>query len=160
VVDDFARPLPESQPGPYGALVVAIDFGEIVRDDLWRLCVWLVVTGCTDATFHGVGSARAEDMYDDAVVVVKLAIKGDEELAREISEVWAHPLGEFGAELTGVSVSLDPRKASLEETVSFGFYTTPPLERAIAIPLDARSGALLGEILADPATWAPDHRPE
>ncbi len=104
--------------------------------------------GLPDILFHGAGSGRAEGIYDEAVVVVRLAIEGDVELAREISEIWPHPLGGFGAGFTGASTSHDPRMQSLEETISFGFYTSDPVERAIAVPLDARSEVALREILA------------
>jgi hypothetical protein len=90
-VDDFGRPLAENQPGPYGALVVALDFGEIAVDDLWRLCVWLVMTGCRSAAFHGVGSPHAENVHHQAVIIAKLAIDGDVGLQQIVSEVWAGP---------------------------------------------------------------------
>jgi hypothetical protein len=151
-VEDFDRPLPETQPCPYGALVVAADFGEVADDDLWRLSVWLVVTGCMASAFHGALSSRAEDFFDEAAVIVKIALEGDVELQREISEAWPHPLEESGATRWGVgfmSTSHTPEEESLAETVELGFLGSEPVERPIAIPLDARSATALREVFRE-----------
>jgi hypothetical protein len=147
--------LPETQPRPFGALVVATDFGEITHDDLWRLSVWLVVTGCSVAAFHGAQSARAEDYYDEAVVIVALALEGVIELQRAISEDWTRPLGESGAARWGLgylSTSHNPEEEPLRETVELGFLTSDPVQLPIAIPLDNLSEAALRVVFRDQAS--------
>jgi hypothetical protein len=149
-IEDLERPLPETQARPFGALVAATDFDEIVGDDLWRLCLWLVVTGCSFGAFYGIRSDHAEDLYDWAVVAVELALDGDAEMQRVIAEDWASDLEESGAARFGVgylSTSHDPDRESLRELLDNPFLTTDPIELAIAVPLDRSSHAALQELL-------------
>jgi hypothetical protein len=150
-VEDFGRPLPETQPGPFGALVVATDFGEITNDDLWRLSVWLVVTGCSVVAYYGAQSTRAEDLFDEAAVIVEIALEGNVEMRRAISEDWPRPLEESGAARWGVgfmSTSHDPTHEPLGEIIT-RYFTSGPVKNQIAIPLDPRGAAALHDALRE-----------
>jgi hypothetical protein len=129
-------------------VVVAAGFADV---DLFWLGARLALGGCRFAAFHGPGSERAHDWFDQAVTIAELALGGEEDLRDELAVEWDGDLEESPAarwNTLGSVVSTWHADEPLADVFELIEHWDPPPRRGIVLALDAASDRAVRAALA------------